>query len=135
MIQNKNQLKKALKENKEGILIKRIYNLDTTNKINVGDVGYIAQVQSNAFTIKYENYDRACWVYYDDDMIEVKNGKIYYYNFVSKNEKDRAIESAEKQGIELIEVLETDRVNRNRMHMDNKFIYKFVVMINEIIEV
>lgn len=135
MIQNKNQLKKALKENKEGILIKRIYNLDTTNKINVGDVGYIAQVQSNAFTIKYENYDRACWVYYDDDMIEIKDGKIYYYNFVSKNEKERAIEGAEKQGIELIEVLETDRVNKNRMHMDNKFIYKFVVMINEIVEV
>lgn len=134
MIQNKNQLKKALKENKEGILIKRIYNLDENNKINVGDIGYIAQVQSNAFTIKYENYDRACWVYYDDDMIEIKDGKMYYYNFVSKNEKERAIEGAEKQGIELIDVLETDRVNRNRIHMDNKFVYKFVVMINEIIE-
>ena len=35
MINNKNQLKKALKENKNNIKIKRVYNLEKNNKINV----------------------------------------------------------------------------------------------------
>lgn len=53
MIANKNQLKNKLKENKNNIIIKRIYNLDKNNKIAEGETATVEKVQSNAFTIKY----------------------------------------------------------------------------------
>lgn len=134
MINNKNQLKKALKENKNNIKIKRIYNLEKNNKIAEGTLAEVEHVQSNAFTIKYKEYDKACWIYFDD--IEVKDNKIIYYNYIDDFDEKRTAEKVEqlkKENIDIIPVELTDKINQNRFSNFN-YIYKYVYIINEIIE-
>ena len=134
MINNKNQLKKALKENKNNIKIKRIYNLEKNNKIAEGTLAEVEHVQSNAFTIKYKEYNKACWIYFDN--IEVKDNKIYYYSYIDNFNMEKvkqAEEEAKKSGIELIPVAEDDKINKQKSNF--KYIYKYIFMINEIIEV
>lgn len=129
MIENKNQLKKQLKENKNNIIITRIYNFDKNNKIKEGEQATIENVQSNAFTIKYNSLDRACWVYYDN--IEVKDNKIIYYSYIPDYQKEKAEEAAKEKNIELIKIDENDKINKNRLSNYN-YIYKYIEMINEL---
>lgn len=134
MITNKNQLKNKLKENKNNIIIKRIYNLDKNNKIPEGATATIEKVQSNAFTIKYDCLEREAWIYYDN--IEIKDNKIYYYSYIDdfNAEKVKQAEAeAQKIGVELIPVSADDKINKGR-YSNYKYIYKYIVIINEIIE-
>lgn len=134
MIINKNQLKNKLKDNKNNIIIKRIYNLDKNNKIPEGTTATVEKVQSNAFTIKYDCLDREAWIYYDN--IEIKDNKIYYYSYIDdfNDEKVKQAEAeAKKIGIKLIPVDPDDKINKNR-YSNYKYIYKYVYIINEIIE-
>lgn len=134
MINNKSQLKKALKENKNNILIKRIYNLEKNNKIAEGTTAEVEHVQTNAFTIKYAEYEKACWIYFDN--IEVKNNKIIYYNYIDDFDEKRTAEKVEqlkKENIDIIPVESTDKINQNRCSNYN-YIYKYAYIINEIIE-
>ena len=137
MIANKNQLKNKLKENKDSIIIKRLYNYEKDNKIPVGSIGTIEKVQSNAFTIKYDCLDRDCWVYYEAyGNIEIKDNKIIYYQFIDdfNLEKTNNIKKQlESEGIEVLPVSLDDKINKNRCSNYN-YIYKYVVIINEIIE-
>ena len=134
MINNKNQLKNKLKENKNNIIIKRIYNLDKTNKIPEGETATVEKVQSNAFTIRYKSLDREVWIYYDN--IEIKDNKIYYYSYIDDFNTEKvkqAEEEAKKRNIELIPVNTDDKINKN-LQSNYKYIYKYIVIINEIIE-
>ena len=134
MINNKNQLKKALKENKNNILIKRIYNFDNKNKIKVGDIATIEAVQSNAFMIKYNNIEKPCWIYFDN--IDVEDNKIIYYNYIDNFDIEKAEETKKRmEGAEItvIPVTEDDKINKN-IQSNYKYIYKFIYIINEIIE-
>lgn len=139
MINNKNQLLKALKENKENIKIKRIYNFDKNNKIPEGTIGTIEHVQSNAFTIKYNCLDNACWLYLNGAMsqdIEIKDNKIIYYQFISEGHEKEAEQMAKEKNINLIKIDENDKINADYMKTRNfLYTYKFVVIINEILEV
>lgn len=130
MIENKNQLKKRLKENKDSIKIKRIYNFDKNNKIPEGSIGIIDTMQSNAFTIKYDCLDKPVWVYYDTS-VEIKDNKIIYYQYVSEGNEEKA----KALGVELIPVEKEDKVNADYGKYRN-YLYtlKFVYIINEIIE-
>lgn len=135
MINNKNQLKKALKENKNKIIIKRLYNFDDNNKIKVGDTATIEKVQSNAFTIKYDAYDKEAWIYYDN--IEVKDNKIIYYNYIDDFDEKRTAEKVEqlkKENVDIIPVETTDKINQNR-YSNFKYVYKYIYIINKIVEV
>lgn len=134
MINNKNQLKKALKENKNNIKIKRIYNLEKNNKISVGDIAEVDHVQSNAFTIKYEKYEKPAWIYFDN--IEVKDNKIIYYYYIDDFDEKRTAEKVEqlkKENVDIIPVEATDKINQNR-YSNFKYIYKYINIINEILE-
>jgi hypothetical protein len=131
MIQNKNQLKNKLKENKDNIIIKRIYNFDKNNKIAEGSTATIEQVKTNSFTIKYDCNGREVWIYYDN--IEVKDNKIIYYDYIPDYKKEEAEEKAKTLNIELLEVSPDDKINKNNSS-NYKYIYKYIIMINEIIE-
>lgn len=137
MIANKNQLKNKLKENKNNIIIKRIYNLDKNNKIPEGSTATVEKVQSNAFTVKYNCLDREAWIYYDN--IEIKDNKIYYYSYID-NFNDEKVKQAEaeakKRNIELIPVKDDDKINDsyNKGYNNYKYIYKYIIIINEIME-
>ena len=125
MINNKNQLKKALKENKNNIKIKRIYNLEITDKIAVGTTAKIEHVQTNAFSIKYQEYEKACWVYYEN--IEVKENKIIYYTYIP-------LEKVEQfKNFDLIELSQEEKTKLNKGNNWN-YTYKIPYIINEIIE-
>ena len=139
MINNKNQLLKVLKENKENIKIKRIYNFDKNNKIPEGEIGFIEQVQSNAFTIKYNCLDKACWLYLSGAMsqsFEIKDNKIIYYQFITEGHEKEAEQMAKEKNINIIKIDKTDKINKDYMKTRNfLYTYKFVVIINEILEV
>lgn len=139
MINNKNQLIKKLKENKENIKIKRIYNFDNNNKIPVGTVGDIETVQTNAFSIKYPVLDRACWLYLNGGMsksFEIKDNKIIYYQFISEGHEKEAEQLARNKNINLIKVEKNDKINDDYMKTRNfLYTYKFMVIVNEILEV
>ena len=133
MINNKNQFKNALKEGKIKE-IKRVYNLDEVNKINVGEVATIEQVQSNAFTLRWSSLDKPTWTYFDN--IEVKDNKYMYYGYIDDfdmNKAEMLKEHYENLGVEVLDVSDDDKINKNRCS-NYKYIYKFVTMINEIIE-
>ena len=132
MINNKNQLKKALKENKNKIFITRLYNFDDNNKIKVGDNATIEKVQSNAFTVKYDAYDKEAWIYYDN--IDVKDNKIIYYDYIPEHKKEEAEKLAKIKNIELLPVADDDKINNNK-YSNYKYCYKYVIMINKIVEV
>lgn len=125
MINNKNQLKKALKENKQNISIKRIYNLEKNNKIAEGTLAEVEHVQSNAFTIKYKEYEKPCWIYFDN--IEVKENKIFYFQYIP-------LEHVEQfKNFDLIELTEEEKIKNNKGTNWN-YTYKIPYIINEIIE-
>jgi ribose 5-phosphate isomerase RpiB len=134
MIINKNQLKNKLKENKNNIIIKRLYNFEKDNKIPEESTATIEKVQSNAFTVKYNCLDREIWIRYDN--IEIKDNKIIYYQYIDdfNIEKAENIKSMlESQGIQVFNVSIDDKINKNRMSNYN-YIYKYIYIINEIIE-
>lgn len=134
MITNKNQLKNKLKENKNNIIIKRLYNFEKDNKIPEGETGTIDTVQSNAFTIKYNCLDRAAWVYYDN--IEIKDNKIIYYQYIDDFNIEKAEnikKQLESEGVEILPVSSDDKINKNRCS-NYSYIYKYIYIINEIIE-
>lgn len=136
MINNKNQLFKVLKENKNKIQIKRIYNFDNDNKIPVGTIGTIEHVQSNAFTIKYPVLERVCWIYPTEHNIEIKDNKMIYYNYISEGHEQEAEKIAIEKNIELIKIDKDDKINKDYMKTRNfLYIYKFIHIINEIMEV
>lgn len=130
MINNKNQFKKAIKNN-EVAYIRRIYNFEEDNKINVGACGEITYSQSNAFRIKWECLEKETWTWYDD--IEVKDNKYYFYNYVGSKFNSKAIEELKARNIELIPLTdkEKEKVNKNT---NAEYEFKFVIMINEIVE-
>ena len=139
MIENKNQLKKALKEGKIAG-IKRIYNFDKNNKIPEGTEGKIEHIQSNAFTVKYPHLEKACWTYLDGyDYIEIKGNKITYFQFVSETfdeKKDmEKIKSLENQGAYIWAVTKNHKINKDYGKTRNfYYIAMFPYIINEIIE-
>ena len=131
MINNKNQLKKALKENKKNIKIKRIYNLEKNNKIAVGTLAEVEHVQSNAFTIKYKEYENSCWVYFDN--IDVKENKIFYFQFVPLEKVEQYKTIAEEEKIDIIELSETEKEKMNK-YSNYNYTCKIPYIINEILE-
>lgn len=133
MINNKNQFKNKLKENKDNIIIKREYNLEELNKIPVGTVGTIEKVQSNAVLISFENGCRP-WMYFDN--VDIIDNKIIYYNYIDDFDKEKAEEKKrllESKGVEVIEITPDDKINKNNC-ANYKYIYKYIYIINEIIE-
>ena len=140
MIENKNQLKKALKEGKiKGI--KRIYNFNKNNKIPEGTFGNIETVQTNAYSVKYENLDKACWTWLDGSMgdIEIKDNKIIYYTYISecfdKQKEAEKIQELKDKGIKIEAVEKTDKINKDYGKTRNfYYIARYIEVINEIIE-
>ena len=134
MINNKNQFKNKLKENKNNIIIKRVYNFDKNNKILEGSTATIEKVQSNAFTIRYDCLENPAWIYFDN--IEIKDNKIIYYNYIDDFDEKRTAEKVEqlkKENVDIIPVELTDKINQNS-YSNFKYIYKYAYIINEIIE-
>ena len=135
MIKNKNQFKIALK-NGNIKSIKRIYNFDSNNKIKEGSVGVITHVQSNAYTVKWDCLEKDTWAYFDS--IDVVDNKIIYYNYVpdyNDIEKIKEKLSIHKYS-DLISVSDDDKINNDfkRGLRGWKYVYKYIAMINEIIE-
>lgn len=135
MIKNKNQFKIALKNGRIKA-IKRIYNIDNYNKIKEGSVGVITHVQSNAYTVKWDCLEKDTWTWFDD--IEVVDNKIIYYQYIpnyANIDEFKGMLSTYKYN-ELIEVSEDDKINNNfKKGLNNwKYAYKYIAMINEIVE-
>lgn len=131
MINNKNQLKKALKENKNNIKIKRIYNLEKINKIAEGTLAEVEHVQSNAFTIKYKEYEKPCWIYFDN--IEVKENKIFYFQYIPLEKVEHFKTIAEAEDLNIIELSQEEKTKLNKGNNWN-YTYKIPYIINEILE-
>ncbi len=137
MIKNKSQFIKALKENKENIRIKRIYNFEEDNKIPTDSIGEVVYLQSNACRVKYDTLDRELWVYFDS--YEIKDNKMYIYSGISNFNEERMQEELKKfkeLGIELIPIGLDDKLNDsyNKGNSNYYYVYKFAYLINEIIE-
>lgn len=136
MIKNKNQFKMALK-NGNVKSIKRIYNFDSSNKINEGASGVITYLQSNAYKVKWECLDRETWTYFDDIYVEDNN--IIYYQYIPDYKDVNMIKeklSTHKYN-ELYQVADDDKINNDfKKGLRNwKYIYKYIVMVNKIEEV
>lgn len=135
MIKNKNQFKIALKNGRIKA-IKRIYNIDNYNKITEGSVGVITHVQSNAYTVKWDCLEKDTWTWFDN--IDVVNNCIIYYQYVPdyRNIDEIKEKLSTYKYNELIEVSEDDKINNNfKKGLNNwKYAYKYIAMINEIIE-
>lgn len=135
MIKNKNQFKIALK-NGNVKNIKRIYNFDSDNKIKEGSVGIITHIQSNAYTVKWNCLEKDTWTWFDN--IDIVNNCIIYYQYVPDyyNINDVKEKLSTYKHNELIEVSEDDKINNNfKKGLNNwKYVYKYIAMINEIIE-
>lgn len=135
MIKNKNQFKIALK-NGNIKKVKRIYNMDNDNKIKEGSIGVITHVQSNAYTAKWECLDRDAWTWFDN--IEVVDNKIIYYNYIPdyKNIDEIKEKLSHYKYSDLISVNDNDKINDNynKGYSNWKYAYKYIVIINEIIE-
>lgn len=127
MILNKNQFKKNI----NNVKLKRIYNFDKDNKIPVGSVGEIVHVQTNACRVKYDCLDKELWIHYDN--IEIKDNRMYYYSYVDESRRDDAIIRAQELDIQLLPVSDDDKMNNNR-YSNYKYVFKYVIIINEIIE-
>ena len=135
MINNKNQFKIALK-NGNIKRVKRVYNFDSDNKIKEGSVGVITHVQSNAYTIKWDYLEKDTWTWFDN--IEVVDNKIIYYDYVpdyNDIEKIKEKLSTYKYS-DLISVSDDDKINNNynKGYNTRKYAYKYIAIINEIIE-
>ena len=130
MIENKNQFKKAIKENKIKE-IKRIYNFNKENKIKENEKAILINSQSNCFQLKWDCLEKATYTYFDD--IEVKNNKYYFFNLLSEKFNHDKIEILKSQNIELIPLTEKEKEKYNKFS-NSEYCYKIIVMINEIIE-
>lgn len=135
MIKNKNQFKIALK-NGNVKAIKRVYNVNNNNKIKEGNVGVVTYVQSNAYRLKWDCLDSETWTYFDN--IDVVDNKIIYYDYIPdyKNiEEIKKLLSTRKYN-ELFEVSDNDKINDSYKngYSNWKYTYKYIAMINEIIE-
>lgn len=136
MIKNKNQFKIALK-NGNIKSIKRIYNVDSNNKINEGASGVITYLQSNAYKVKWDCLDRETWTYFDDICVE--NNNIIYYQYVPdyKNIDEIKEKLSTHKYNELYQVADDDKINNDfKKGLRNwKYIYKYIIMVNKIEEV
>lgn len=135
MIKNKNQFKIALK-NGNVKAIKRIYNFDSGNKIKEGAIGIVSKVQSNAYTVKWDCLEKDTWTWFDD--IEVVDNKIIYYQYIPeyKNIDEIKEKLSTYKYSDLISVSDDDKINNNYNKGYNtwKYAYKYIAMINEIVE-
>lgn len=136
MIKNKNQFKIALKNGRIKA-IKRIYNMDNDNKIKEGSVGVITHIQSNAYTVKWDCLEKDTWTWFDG--IDVVNNCIIYYTYVPDYTNIDEIKEmlSNTKYYELIKISDNDKINNNfKKNLHNwKYVYKYIIMINEIIEV
>lgn len=136
MIKNKNQFKMALK-NSNVKSIKRIYNFDSSNKINEDASGVITYLQSNAYKVKWDCLDRETWTYFDDICVE--NNNIIYYQYVPdyKNIDEIKEKLSHYKYNELYQVADDDKINKDfKKGLRNwKYIYKYIIMVNKIEEV
>lgn len=135
MIKNKNQFKIALKNGRIKA-IKRIYNFDSSNKVNEGASGFITHIQSNAYKVKWDCLEKDTWTYFDN--IEVIDNKIIYYDYISeyKNIDEIKEKLSTHKYNELYQVADDDKINDsyNKGYNNWKYAYKYISMINEIIE-
>ena len=135
MIKNKNQFKIALK-NGNIKAIKRIYNVNNDNKIKEGSVGVITHIQSNAYKVKWDCLEKDTWTHFDS--IEVVDNKIIYYDYISeyKNIDEIKEKLSTHKYNELYQVADDDKINDsyNKGYNNWKCVYKYIAMINEIIE-
>lgn len=131
MISNKNQFKKALKNNYNNIKIKRMYNFDKENKIPEGSIADIIKVQSNAIVVNYRDLNKQPWIYFDN--VEIKDNKMIYYTYIPEDKEDTAFENAKALNVEIIKLndAEYQKINKNNNY---NYRYKYICMINEIIE-
>ena len=131
MISNKNQFKKALKDNYNNIKIKRIYNFDKENKIPEGSIADIIKVQSNAIRVNYRDINKQPWIYFDN--VEIKDNKMIYYTYIPEDKEDIAFENAKTLNVEIIKLddIEYQKINKNSNYNCR---YKYIYIINEIIE-
>lgn len=132
MITNKNQFKNALKTNKDNIKIKRIYNFDKKNKIPEGSIADIVKVQSNAIVVNYRDLNKQPWIYFDN--VEIKENKMIYYTYIPENKEDIAFKNAKTLNVEIIKLDDNEYKKINKSSNYN-YRYKYICMINEIIEV
>lgn len=132
MIKNKTQFINKIKENKDKILIKRSYNLDKNSKIKENSLAKITHVQSNSIKIKYNNFDRELWLYFNN--YEIKDNKMYLYNYIPNYAEKEVIEKKQNLDIDIIPVEKTDKINKNNKS-NFYYSYKYVILINEIIEI
>lgn len=135
MIKNKNQFKIALK-NGNIKAIKRIYNFDSDNKIKEGSIGVVTHIQSNAYTVKWDCLEKDAWTWFDS--IDVVNNCIIYCSYIPDyyNINDiKSVLSTHKYS-DLIKVSDNDKINDsyNKGYCNWKYAYKYIVMINEIVE-
>ena len=131
MISNKNQFKKALKDNYNNIKIKRIYNFDKENKIPEGSIADIIKVQSNAIRVNYRDINKQPWIHFDN--VEIKDNKMIYYTYIPEDKEDIAFENAKTLNVEIIKLddIEYQKINKNSNYNCR---YKYIYIINEIIE-
>lgn len=131
MINNKNQFKKALKDNYNNIKIKRIYNFDKENKIPEGSIADIIKVQSNAIRINYRDINKQPWIYFDN--VEIKDNKMIYYTYIPEDKEEIAFENAKELNVEIIKLDDNEyqKINKNSNYNCR---YKYIYIINEIIE-
>lgn len=135
MIKNKNQFKIALKNGRIKA-IKRVYNIDNDNKIKEGSVGVITHIQSNAYKVKWDCLEKDTCTWFD--TIEVVDNKIIYYQYIPEHKNIDEIKeklSTHKYN-ELYQIADDDKINDsyNKGYSSYKYIYKYIAMINEIIE-
>lgn len=135
MIKNKNQFIKALKEDKNKIKIKRIYNLLKNNKIPEGATATIKKVNSSSIILNYDIIPtKNIYVYFDN--IEVKENKIYYYCLLEKNRLEEAkkiIKEDFNGQVKLFELSEKEKQKYNK-YTNAEYTHKYINIINEIIE-
>lgn len=131
MINNKNQFKKALKDNYNNIKIKRIYNFDKENKIPEGSIADIIKVQSNAIVVNYRDINKQPWIYFDN--VEIKDNKMIYYTYIPEDKEEIVFENAKTLNVEIIKLDDNEyqKINKNSNYNCR---YKYIYIINEIIE-
>lgn len=130
MIENKNQFKKAIKENRIKEII-RVYNFDKENKIKENEKAILIASQTNCFQLKWNCLEKATYTYFDN--IEIKDNKYYFYQYLSEKFENNKIEYLKQNNIDIIPLEEKEYIKVNKgTNADYK--YKFTIMINEIVE-
>lgn len=130
MIKNKNQFKKAILENKIKE-IKRVYNFDKNTKIKENEKAILIASQTNCFQLKWNCLEKATYTYFDN--IEVKDNKYFLYQYLSEKFDTKKIEYLKQNNIEIIPLDEKEYIKINKGTNAN-YKYKFIIMINKIVE-